>query len=152
MSEIHQMIPAIHGTCVVYQKSGILITGRSGSGKSQLALALMSDAARPSTLVADDGVLLRAEGTDLWASVPRRLRGKIERYGMGIEIHGFVETCRLVLVVELTPPDQIERMPEPDTLIWTHQKISLPKLILPEQPSNGASSIYATLKRINAWL
>lgn len=150
MSDVLQMIPAIHGTCVVHEKAGILIIGRSGSGKSQLALALMNDAARPSILVADDGVLVRPEGTDLWASVPHRLRGKIERYGMGIEIHDFVEACRLALVVELIPHDRIERMPEPDALIWKHQHISLPKLILPEQPGNGVSAIYATLKRINA--
>lgn len=142
--------PAIHGTVVVWQNSGILIIGSSGSGKSQLALALMCDATRPCSLVADDGVLLRADGTDLWASVPPGLRGKIERYGMGIETHEFVETCRLALVVELSPKDRMDRMPEPDALIWTYEAVSLPKLILPEQPGNGASAIYATLRRINA--
>lgn len=143
------MTPAIHGTCVVHRTQGILITGRSGSGKSQLALALMNDPVRPSMLVADDGVLLRAENAHLWASAPHTLQGKIERYGMGIEHYDFVETCRLALVVELTPHDQIERMPEPEALLWTHHDISLPKLILPEQPGNGVSSVYATLKRIN---
>lgn len=149
MPDDHMKGSAIHGTVVVWQNSGILIIGRSGSGKSQLALALMSDATHPCSLVADDGVLLRADGADLWASVPARLRGKIERYGMGIETHEFVETCRLALVVELTPRDRIERMPEPDVLIWAHEAVSLPKLILPEQPRNGASAIYATLRRIN---
>lgn len=150
MPDDHTIGRAIHGTCVVWHKAGILIIGRSGSGKSQLALALMSDATRPCSLVADDGVLLSADGADLWANVPPTLRGKIERFGMGIETHDFEETCRLALVVELTPRNRIERMPEPGALIWRHQDISLPKLILPEQPANGASAIYATLGRINA--
>lgn len=152
MSEPRTIIPAIHGTCVVCETQGILITGRSGSGKSQLALALMNDAVRPCTLVADDGVVLQTKGTDLWASGPLALRGKIERYGMGIEEHEFQESCRIALVVALTPHDQMERMPEPEALVWTHQDISLPKLILPEQPCNGASTIYATLKRNNTSL
>ncbi len=147
MPEPRKILPAIHGTCVVYQTQGILITGRSGSGKSQLALALMNDAVRPCILVADDGVLLQAKDTDLWASGPPALQGKIERYGMGIEEHEFQESCRIALVVALTPPDQMERMPEPEALVWTHLDISLPKLILPEQPRNGASTIFATLKR-----
>lgn len=147
MADHQTKIPAIHGTCVVCQAQGILITGRSGSGKSQLALALMSDAVRPCTLVADDGVFLQAKDTGLWASGPHALRGKIERYGMGIETHEFQESCRIALVVTLTPDDRMERMPEPDALVWTHLGISLPKLILPEQPHNGASAIFATLKR-----
>lgn len=150
MPDDHTIGRAIHGTCVAWHKAGILIIGRSGSGKSQLALALMSDATRPCSLVADDGVLLRADGADLWANVPPTLRGKIERFGMGIETHDFEETCRLALVVKLTPRNRIERMPEPGAFIWRHQDISLPKLILPEQPVNGASAIYATLGRINA--
>lgn len=148
MPDDRKIGPAIHGTVVVWQKAGILIIGRSGSGKSQLALTLMGDATRPCSLVTDDGVLLRADGADLWASAPPNLRGKIERYGMGIETHAFVETCRLALVVDLTPANRIDRMPEPDALIWMHEAVSLPKLILPEQPQNGVAAIYATLRRI----
>lgn len=143
-----QIKPALHGTCVVWQDAGILILGRSGSGKSQLALSLIGHVTHPGILVADDGVVLRIKGSQIWASVPPQIRGKIERYGMGIETHGFIESCQLKLVVALTTHDQMERMPEPDALIWTWQNISLPKLILPEQPNNGAAAIYATLKRI----
>lgn len=142
------VVPTIHGSCVVWRDAGVLILGRSGSGKSQLALALMSDASSPGFLVADDRVMLRAEGENLMASAPPALRGKIERFGMGIETHQSLASAALDLVVQLTPRAEMERMPEPDSLVWEHHRIALAKLILPEQPCHGVSAIYATLNRM----
>ena len=41
----------VRGTCVAIDGSGVLLRGRSGAGKSDLALRLLSTGAR---LVADD--------------------------------------------------------------------------------------------------
>ena len=141
------VVPTIHGSCVVWRNAGVLIIGRSGSGKSQLALALMADVAAPGSLVADDRVVLQANEGLLVASPPPSLRGKIERFGMGIETHKPLDCAPLDLVVQLTPRSEMERMPESHMLVWEHHGIALAKLILPEQPCNGVSAIFATLNR-----
>nr|WP_306264478.1 HPr kinase/phosphorylase [Pararhizobium sp. IMCC3301] len=147
MSDQTGVVPTIHGSCVVWRNAGVLIIGRSGSGKSQLALALMADAAAPGSLVADDRVVLQARQGLLVASAPLALRGKIERFGMGIETHETLDSAPLDLVVQLTPVGEMERMPEPHMLVWEHHGIALAKLILPEQPCHGVSAIFATLNR-----
>lgn len=71
----------IHASAVEIGGQGLLILGPSGTGKSALALALMGLGAR---LVADDRVILRAEGRHLLADCPSAIRGRIEARGIGI--------------------------------------------------------------------
>lgn len=71
----------IHASAVAIAGRGLLILGPSGSGKSSLALALMGQGAQ---LVADDRVVLRAEGGRLLADCPPALAGRIEARGVGI--------------------------------------------------------------------
>lgn len=141
-------LPAtIHGTCVYWQGVGVLIIGPSGSGKSQLALALMEEAKSPAELVADDRVLVTINKGAAVASAPVALYGKIERFGMGIETHTPRPFADIALVVELIPRDEIERMPVAADLIWNYQGVTVAKLILPAQPLNPVASIRATLRR-----
>lgn len=73
----------LHASAVAVGGRGVLITGASGSGKSALALDLIS---RGAVLVADDGVSVRAlpEGGGLWMSAPAAIAGQIEARGIGI--------------------------------------------------------------------
>ena len=71
----------VHATCVAIDRNGVLITGRSGSGKSSLALQLLTMNA---VLVADDRVILTEKEGWLWASCPGPLTGRIEARGVGI--------------------------------------------------------------------
>ncbi|PCJ86374.1 MAG: hypothetical protein COA52_15165 [Hyphomicrobiales bacterium] len=137
--------PTHHASCVVLDGHGLLIKGPSGSGKSQLALALIQDAG--AQLVADDRVALTRHHDQLIAQAPKPLQGLIERYGMGIETHEFLKSTPLALVVDLVPRDKIERMPEPDALVWPYLELSLPRLILPAQPINAISAIRAALAK-----
>lgn len=102
----------LHATCVALGDRGVLITGPSGSGKSDLALRLIDEGAR---LVADDLTTLRADGDELMALAPPRLAGQIEVRGIGILPVASAPQVRLALEVTLAPSDQIERLPEPDT-------------------------------------
>lgn len=71
----------LHATSVAVDRAGVLILGPSGSGKSSLALALLSLGAR---LIADDRTIVRRRDDLLWASVPPTLSGRIEARGVGI--------------------------------------------------------------------
>ena len=88
----------IHGTCVCYEGSGILLCGESGVGKSDLALRLMSHGAQ---LVADDCVSIIKRAGDLWASPLPQGRGLFELRGWGVIEHDWLEKARVNLVVQL---------------------------------------------------
>jgi len=108
----------LHGTCVVIPgpgaaAAGVLLRGPSGAGKSDLALRLID---RGATLVADDQVLVRRgpAGTVL-AQAPAILAGVLEVRGVGLVGLPHVAEVALALVVDLVPPDAVERLPERTT-------------------------------------
>ena len=92
----------LHGTCVAYGQSGLLIIGTSGSGKSALALALMG---MDAILVADDRVsVTNIEGL-ITARCPSAIQGMIEARGIGLLAAKTQATTLITCVVDL---DQIE--------------------------------------------
>lgn len=139
--------PTIHGTCVLWRGCGILIIGPSGGGKSQLALTLMAEDENAAELVADDRVVVKVVNQSAIASAPAALSGKIERFGMGIEIHKPCASATIGLVVDLMPRDTIERLPDAASLFWNYELATVPKLILPTQPVSPVASIRTTLHR-----
>ncbi len=111
-------VERVHGTAIAVGNRAVLIRGSSGSGKSDLALRCLglglSTIVRETVkLVADDQVLLKQQGSDLGASAPAPLLGKLEVRGLGIlEVDPILE-AKLVLVADLTCEDVIERYPDP---------------------------------------
>lgn len=71
----------VPGVLVRVYAAGVLITGESGSGKSELALGLMN---RGHRLVADDAVTIRRTEHGLVGRCPEGLAGRIEIRGLGI--------------------------------------------------------------------
>ena len=71
----------IHGTLVRMMSRGILLTGKSGSGKSSLALSLMFEGAR---LISDDIVEIYTTQDGIRGKAPKKLEGLIEIKGVGI--------------------------------------------------------------------
>jgi serine kinase of HPr protein (carbohydrate metabolism regulator) len=101
------MTATVHATCVALSGRGILIRGRSGSGKSDLALRLIDRGAR---LVSDDYTTLRADGGCLRAAAPAAIAGKLEIRGIGIVAMAPETDVPICLIADLeTPP---ERLPE----------------------------------------
>lgn len=98
-------MPVLYATCVEWFGLGVLIRGKSGAGKSDLALRLIDAGA---ALVADDQVLLE-NGI---ASAPARLQGLLEVRGFGIVKLPFAETTAIALTVDLCSADEIERLPD----------------------------------------
>ena len=71
----------VHASTVALEGRAVLISGPSGSGKSDLALRLLD---RGFSLVSDDQTLVRRERDRLVASPPPNIAGKLEIRGIGI--------------------------------------------------------------------
>ncbi len=85
----------------------MLLRGESGSGKSALALDLMALGAE---LIADDGVILRAEGGQIWAHCPEAIKGKIEARYIGLLMATPAAPAPVGLVIEMGAVET-ERLP-----------------------------------------
>jgi len=100
----------VHATTVAIGGKGILIRGRPGSGKSDLALRLIDGGAR---LVADDQTAIARERGALVARAPKAIAGKLEVRGLGIVNVKAAPKARLALAVDLVADAAVERMPAP---------------------------------------
>ncbi len=100
---------SVHATAVCIDGQAVLIMGKSGAGKSMLALELIEQGA---TLIADDVTFLSQKNGRVYAAASDKTKGCIEARGIGI-LSG-VPTCQHVpvgYIVRLTdnyPP----RLPE----------------------------------------
>lgn len=88
----------LHASCVAVDGRGLLILGRSGAGKSALALRLISLGA---VLVADDQTDVTRHGDTLVASGPAPIRGLIEARGVGLLRSPPLDSAEVVLVADL---------------------------------------------------
>jgi serine kinase of HPr protein (carbohydrate metabolism regulator) len=100
----------LHATAVAIDGRAVLITGPSGTGKSDLALRLID---RGAVLVSDDQVKLQVKDDRLIASAPATIAGRIEVRGIGIVAMAHVSPMPVALLIEIA--EQLERMPEPRT-------------------------------------
>ena len=99
----------VHATAVAIGRKGILLRGKSGSGKSDLALRLIDGGAK---LIADDVVEIDREGRAIVLRSPGALAGKMEVRGVGIRAVPHAARARLALVVDLVGQGAVERYPE----------------------------------------
>lgn len=97
----------LHATTVAKGGRAVIIAGRSGAGKSDLALRLFD---RGFALVSDDQTLVSKAQGRLIASAPLAIRGKLEVRGIGIVEVEPIDDVPVCLVVELS--EAVERMPE----------------------------------------
>ena len=115
----------IHATGVLIAGAGVLLCGKSGAGKSDLALRLIDGGA---VLIADDRVEVRVDQGKVMANAPASLAGLLEVRGVGLMNVPFAPESELHLVVDLVKPEKVERLPEPEwTEIVGHR---LPRLAL----------------------
>jgi serine kinase of HPr protein (carbohydrate metabolism regulator) len=97
----------LHASCVAIGGHAVLIEGRSGSGKSDLALRLID---RGGVLVSDDQVIVRRDGARAVASPPETIAGKFEVRGLGIVAMPIERDVPVSLIVSLVE-SEVERMP-----------------------------------------
>lgn len=88
----------VHTSCVAIDGQAVLIGGRSGRGKSDLALRLID---RGATLVSDDYTLVRPVEGRLLATAPETIAGKIEVRGVGVLEYPVERDVPVALLVDL---------------------------------------------------
>lgn len=135
------MSEAVHGTAVEIDGWAVLLTGKSGSGKSDLALRLID---RGAVLVGDDGVELHgADAAHIRPSAT--LAGKLEIRGIGIVERDYRRDVPLRLIVALG--EDGERHPASWPL-QEHDGWSIPLLHLNAFAASAPIKVEAALKSV----
>jgi serine kinase of HPr protein (carbohydrate metabolism regulator) len=132
----------IHASTVASDGRAVLITGPSGSGKSDLALRLLD---RGFTLVSDDQTIVKKDGNRLLASAPPTIAGKIEVRGIGIIEMERTDNVPVALIVELT--SDIQRLPD-DSRERPILGVKIPIITIDAMPASAPSKLALALDRM----
>ena len=132
----------LHASTVASSGRAVLITGPSGSGKSDLALRLLD---RGFTLVSDDQTIVKRSGDRLVATAPATIAGKLEIRGIGIVEMERVDEVPVALLVELT--SDIQRLPD-DSRSRPFLGVSIPLISIDAMTASGPSKVALALDRV----
>lgn len=132
----------LHASCVASDGHAVLISGPSGSGKSDLALRLLD---RGFTLVSDDRTIVRKDGSRLIASAPDTIKGKLEIRGVGIVDMEVVSDAPIALVIELT--SDIQRIPD-DSRERLILGVGIPVISVDAMTASAPSKVAVALDRL----
>lgn len=130
----------IHATCVNIDSKGVLILGDSGSGKSDLALRLLT--LFSAKLVSDDRTDIFKDLDVIKAKAPNVLKGLLEVRGVGVIKQEYLKESTIDLVVKLTN-EKIERMPLPQK--YKIEDIDVPMYYINPFESSAPSKIVTIL-------
>ena len=130
----------IHASCVAIDGQAVLICGRSGRGKSDLALRLID---RGAALVSDDYVLVRRVDGRLLATAPETIAGKIEIRGIGLVDYPAERDVPVALVIDIDL-DPV-RLPEPGET-RTIASVSVPVVRLAALEPSAPIKVEAALR------
>jgi serine kinase of HPr protein (carbohydrate metabolism regulator) len=133
----------LHASTVAINGRAVMLTGPSGSGKSDLALRLLD---RGFTLVSDDQTIVRKDGDRLVASAPPNIAGKLEIRGIGIVEMERVDNVAIALIVELTN-SQIQRLPD-DSRERPILGVKLPLVTIDALTASAPSKVALALDRM----
>ncbi|MEO0975689.1 MAG: aldolase [Pseudomonadota bacterium] len=125
----------IHANCLVVGTRGIVIRGRSGSGKSELTDTLIEAARNKGNLgllVADDRVYLSSCRGRIAARVPDTISGLLEVRGNGLVRTAFQPVARVHMLVDLKPAEAIVRVPDDHIGSETLDGLPVPLCTCPE--------------------
>ena len=132
----------LHASSVALDGRAVLISGPSGSGKSDLALRLLD---RGFTLVSDDQTIVRKDNGRLLASAPPTIHGKLEIRGIGIIEVETVSDVPVALFVELT--SDIQRLPD-DSRERLVLGVTIPLISVDAMTASAPSKVAVALDRL----
>jgi len=132
----------LHASTVALDGRAVLISGPSGSGKSDLALRLLD---RGFVLVSDDQTVVKKDGDRLIATAPPTIAGKLEVRGIGILEMDRAEKLPIALAVELT--SEIQRLPD-DSRERLILGVHLPLISINAAEASAPSKVALALNRM----
>ena len=132
----------VHASTVALDGRAVLITGPSGSGKSDLALRLLD---RGFVLVSDDRTIVKRQDERLLASAPPNIAGKLEIRGIGIVDVETASDLPVALIIELT--SDIQRLPD-DSRERPILGVSLPLISIDAMTASAPSKVALALDRL----
>lgn len=142
----------VHATCVAINGRGVLLRGKPGAGKSDLALRLIDTPGYGlgpellrAELIADDQVMLQQVAGTLLASCPDPIRHRLEIRGLGIVDRKSGGPVPLALVVDLVPGLAVERLPADSDRSTSLLEVRLPRLALDPFTASAPAKIRAAL-------
>jgi serine kinase of HPr protein (carbohydrate metabolism regulator) len=132
----------LHASCVAIDGRAVLIEGRSGEGKSDLALRLID---RGAVLVSDDYTICTRTAGKLYGAAPATIAGKIEVRGIGIVELPHVERAPIALMVTIL--DAPPRIPEGPR---THRiaGVEIPQVALPALEPSAPVKVELALRQL----
>ncbi len=136
----------IHSTVIALEDQGVMFTGPSGSGKSDLALRFLDEGA---SLVSDDYADVVNENGQLMARPPETIAGMMEVRGMGVVKVPHVPEISLSLRCDLMPASEIERLPE-GPLTVQMEGIWVPRICLDASSASAVARVRFALKHLGA--
>jgi serine kinase of HPr protein (carbohydrate metabolism regulator) len=132
----------LHASTVALDGRAVLISGPSGSGKSDLALRLLD---RGFSRVSDDQTIVKRDGDRLVATAPPTIAGKLEIRGIGIVEVERVSDVAVALIVELR--NDIQRLPD-DSRERLILGVSLPLISIDALTASAPSKVAIALDRL----
>ena len=135
-----------YGELVSIYGMGVLITGESGMGKSELALDLIK---KGHCLVADDCVEISKVHNSLIGTAPELLKNMLEIRGIGIVdvarmygINAILDHCKIDMVIDLQKYDEdayYDRIGSSDRKTFEYMGVTLPKYEIPIKEGRNMS-------------
>ncbi len=141
---------SLHGVLMRIEDMGVLISGPSGIGKSEAALALVE---RGGQLVADDAPLFTLEKSTLLGRSSALLQNKLQVHGLGVldiaQLYGADAICQqtsLELIISLSDQPQPKSL-KPDQKLRRVLSLDIPEITLPiNQPRDSALLIHCAVR------